>query len=210
MAQDRSATSQGNWNSPDEAILSVTYYQLLDLPPSASPQEIRRAYREKSKLYHPDTTELPTTIATEKFQQLNQAYATLSSPQRRLIYDRRNGYSSIHVVQSAEGLSAKQPTKTVRSSAYLDPSDRPLSPGEIFALFILGLTFVGCLILAIVIGLTRGDITQQVTHFPQVLMQQLSQPLSPTSSAEPVVSVPAIPEPTAEPPSMQEPIQVKP
>ena len=63
----------------------TSYYVLLGLPPSASALEIRRAYRELSKRYHPDTTELPTAIATAKFQQLNEAYATLSNPERRLI-----------------------------------------------------------------------------------------------------------------------------
>ena len=53
-----------------------TYYSLLGLHPSASAIEVRRAYRELSKHYHPDTTDLPTTVATAKFQLLNEAYAT--------------------------------------------------------------------------------------------------------------------------------------
>jgi len=51
-------------------------------------------------------------------------------------------------------------------SAYLDASDRPLSSGEIFALFMLVLTFVGCLLLAVAIGLTRGEAAFQ-THLLQ-------------------------------------------
>jgi len=53
---------------------------LLGLHPSASAIEIRRAYRELSKRYHPDTTDLPPAIAIVKFQQLNEAYAALSNP----------------------------------------------------------------------------------------------------------------------------------
>jgi len=37
-------------------------------------------YRQLSKRYHPDTTALPPAIATAKFQQLNEAYATLNNP----------------------------------------------------------------------------------------------------------------------------------
>ena len=48
------------------------YYTLLQVKPTASPQEIRRAYRDLSKLYHPDTTELPPAIATEKVQNPEQ------------------------------------------------------------------------------------------------------------------------------------------
>ena len=141
------------------------YYALLKLHPSASPIEIRRAYRELSKRYHPDTTDLPAATATAKFQQLNEAYATLSNPERRLAYDHQIGYSRINVIQPPSGLNhpINQPQRTYSSSAYLDPTDRPLSAGELFALFILGLTFVGCLLLAIAIGLTRGESAVQVS-----------------------------------------------
>ena len=145
---------------------STSYYALLGLHPSASPLEIRRAYRELSKRYHPDTTDLPPTTATSKFQQLNEAYATLSSPERRVLYDQKIGYSRLNVIQAPPGLDdpVRQPKRVYKSSAYLDPTDRPLSPGELFALFILGLTFVGCLLLAIAIGLTRGDSAFQVSQ----------------------------------------------
>jgi DnaJ-class molecular chaperone len=143
----------------------TSYYALLGLHPSALPVEIRRAYRELSKRYHPDTTELPAATATAKFQQLNEAYATLSNPERRVAYDQKIGYSRINVIQPPPGLNSpvNQPQRTYSSSAYLDPTDRPLSAGEIFALFILGLTFVGCLLLAIAIGLTRGESAFQVS-----------------------------------------------
>ena len=140
-------------------VTSPNYYALLGLHPSASPIEVRRAYRELSKLYHPDTTELPTDTATQKFRQINEAYATLSNPERRGAYDQKIGYSRLSVIQQPPGFNTpvNQPRRTYSSSAYLDPTDRPLSAGEIFALFILGLTFIGCLLLAIAIGLTRGD-----------------------------------------------------
>ncbi|MBE9127089.1 MULTISPECIES: J domain-containing protein [unclassified Coleofasciculus] len=143
----------------------TTYYGILGLHPSASPLEIRRAYRDFSKRYHPDTTDLPTDTATVKFQQLNEAYATLSNPERRVLYDQKIGYSRYSVIQPPPGFNhpVNQPRPKYSSSAYLDPTDRPLSAGELFALFVLGLTFVGCLLLAIVIGLTRGDSALQVS-----------------------------------------------
>ncbi|MBD2462131.1 J domain-containing protein [Oscillatoria sp. FACHB-1407] len=138
--------------------LTSNYYQVLGLTPSASVQQIRRTYRELSKLYHPDTTELPDAIATAKFQLLNEAYATLSSPEKRAAYDLKIGYSRFSVMQVPLDLNRPvSESRSYRSSAYLDPTDRPLSAGEIFALFILGLTFVACLILVIAIGITRGE-----------------------------------------------------
>lgn len=162
MTQERATSSGETSKTLYQKVLSESYYGLLGLHPSASVREIRQAYREMSKLYHPDTTLLPTPIATNKFQQLNEAYATLSSPERRTLYDRKIGYSSVAVVQPLPTLNRPSPrTPSYSSSAYLDATDRPLSPGEIFALFILGVTFVGCLILAIAIGLTRGETVLQ-------------------------------------------------
>ena len=148
----------------------ITHYALLGIYPSASAIEIRRAYWELSKRYHPDTTELPSAVATAKFQQLNQAYATLSNPERRLTYDLKIGYSRISVIQAPPDLN--HPARSVQAwqskSAYLDPSDRPLSAGEISALFILCLTLLGCLLLAIAIGLTRDN-----TAFQPIVLQPL-------------------------------------
>lgn len=154
----------------------TSYYTLLGLHPTATAIEIRRAYRELSKRYHPDTTDLQSAIATAKFQQLNEAYATLSNPERRLTYDLKIGYSRLSVIQAPPDLYHPTRAQVKHSaSAYLDPTDRPLSAGEIFALFLLGLTFLGCLLLAVAIGLTRGDIQPIVLQPPQAVQQVKSQ-----------------------------------
>jgi curved DNA-binding protein CbpA len=126
-----------------------TYYDLLDVHPSASAIEIRRAYRELSKKYHPDTTILTSAKATAKFQALNEAYAVVSNPERRLAYDLEIGYSRVVVLQPTSFQPISSRPDNYRSSAYLDPTDRPLSGGEIAALFMLVVTFLGCLVLAL-------------------------------------------------------------
>jgi DnaJ domain len=150
-----------------------TYYSLLGLHPGVSAIEIRRAYRELSKIYHPDSTDLPAQEATAKFQQINEAYATLSSAERRFSYDIKIGYSRFGVIQAPCDLNhpVSHPYQWSKS-AYLDASDRPLSKGEVFALFLMGLTLLGCLLLAIAIGLTRGDAAFQTVVKPQTQYQQ--------------------------------------
>jgi DnaJ-class molecular chaperone len=136
-----------------------THYGMLGLHPSASSLEIRKAYRELSKLYHPDTTELESGQAKNKFQQLNEAYGVLSNPQRRSLYDLNIGYSRWNVIQPSDDFHNLHSDRrdSFSNSAYLDPNDRPLSEGEIFALFIMGITLLGCLLLAIAIAWLRGD-----------------------------------------------------
>ena len=139
---------------PPQIKLIATHYDVMELHPSASSIAIRRAYRQLSKKYHPDTTVMSSTIATAKFQRLNEAYAVLSSPGKRSLYDLKIGYSRLNVIQAPKWTEAdpQQYSKT----AFLDPTDRPLSSGEIFVLVLLGLTFVGCLLLVLVIAYLRG------------------------------------------------------
>jgi len=180
-----------------------SYYQMLGVMPGASVQDIRRAYRELSKLYHPDTTELPTDEAREKFQALNEAYATLCNPDRRASYDLRSGYSRVRVMRPDVPLH-QQPTQTQRrSSAYLDPSDRPLSPGEMFALFMLGVTFVACLLLVVALGLTRGDVavrSLQEIPVPESVRQVIEK-VSPDKATPPVEPPPPVASPNEPVPS---------
>ncbi|WP_448572626.1 J domain-containing protein [Trichothermofontia sp.] len=148
------------------ASLRGSYYDRLGVQPSASVQQIRQAYRRLSRQYHPDTTDLPAAIATEKFKQLNEAYATLSQPERRHQYDVKIGYARLAGVRPnapGEWRRSSPPAPPVTTAVYLDPGhsstemvrERPLSAGELFVLFVLLLTFGGCLVLAIVVALTR-------------------------------------------------------
>jgi curved DNA-binding protein CbpA len=139
-----------------ESKVVQNYYDILELHPSASEIAIRRSYRKLSKQFHPDTTELPANIAKAEFQRLNEAYATLSNPERRSIYDLKIGYSRINVIQSPRDWD-KPEDKKWSTTAYLDPTDRPLSSGEIFVLVLLGLTMLSCLALVLAIAYLRGE-----------------------------------------------------
>jgi len=157
-----SAANSGDRSADDVAYAQQppqSFYDLLGLRSNASGQDIRRAYRDLSKLYHPDTTELESAIATTKFQSLNEAYATLSSPEKRMAYDYKVGFSRISVMRPlSQSQSSADADKAYSSNAYIDPNDRPLSAGEFFALFILALTFIACLVLVLTLSLTRDDV----------------------------------------------------
>jgi len=63
------------------------YYVILGVNPSASPEQIQSAFRERAKAVHPDRNADPQ--AKELFQRLNEAYDILTDPQRRAEFDRQ-------------------------------------------------------------------------------------------------------------------------
>lgn len=60
------------------------FYEILGLPRSASLDDIRAAFRERAKLWHPDSGK---AADLDRFRLLNEAYEVLRDPRRRLDYD---------------------------------------------------------------------------------------------------------------------------
>ncbi|MEW6649456.1 MAG: DnaJ domain-containing protein, partial [Chloroflexota bacterium] len=65
--------------------MKTSYYHILEIPFSASPEEIRAAYFDAARHYHPDVNPDPT--AKQKFIQIQEAYETLSNGKKRAAYD---------------------------------------------------------------------------------------------------------------------------
>ena len=193
MSASPSSSAPNSTTSTASSTTKKDFYTLLGLRPGASVQDVRRAYRDLSKLYHPDTTELESAIATLKFQALNEAYATLSNPEKRLAYDYKIGYSRLSVMQPLSNVAPNNKKYNPSDSAYISPSDRPLSPGELFALSILGITFIGCLILVFTIGLAKSELP-----ITQVNASSNDISTEPTPT-EPELTEPELTEPTSQP-----------
>ncbi|MFA5348018.1 MAG: molecular chaperone DnaJ [Methanoregula sp.] len=61
------------------------YYDILGIPRSADDKEIKKAYRNLARKFHPDVCKDPG--AEEKFKEINEAYSVLSDEQKKAQYD---------------------------------------------------------------------------------------------------------------------------
>jgi DnaJ-class molecular chaperone len=86
----------------------MNYYESLGINKNASKDEIKKSFRKLSLQHHPDRP----NGNSEKFKEINEAYETLSDPQKKRMYDLRNsggipgmsGMSGMHNMGSMPGM----------------------------------------------------------------------------------------------------------
>ena len=61
-------------------------YEILGVPPTASAETIKAAYRKAARLYHPDKN--PSADASARFREVQKAFETLADPDQKASLDR--------------------------------------------------------------------------------------------------------------------------
>lgn len=116
------------------------YYKILESHPQASSAELKKAYRNLARRYHPDSNSTDPK-ATQYFQEIQSAYEILSNPLKRKVFDNelkaKGQYSTFAKdnINSAEQI-LKQSQDLFR---YIDTQYQKSINSDALVDFILGL-----------------------------------------------------------------------
>jgi curved DNA-binding protein CbpA len=84
------------------------HYKTLEVSTHSSLIEIKQSYRQLARRYHPDKNE-NNDQSTKVFQEIQAAYAILSNPEKRRVYDNElrhfgqyNGLNKDHIINSTQ------------------------------------------------------------------------------------------------------------
>ncbi|KAG2726430.1 hypothetical protein I3760_01G113200 [Carya illinoinensis] len=110
----RAAVNDGLMTEEAAAASGLSFYELLGIPESGSLVDIKQAYKQLARKYHPDVS--PPGRAeeyTKRFIRVQEAYEILSDPGRRALYDRdlakglHLAFSARRQYQSNEGMEER-------------------------------------------------------------------------------------------------------
>lgn len=103
------------------------YYKILDIPPSSTDDEVKKAYRKMSIKWHPDKN--PCEDVTQIMQDINEAYAILKDAEKRERYDaeyKRFCEAFHHGRKQKEGSAHETSSQSKWSYDYYDIEDNDL------------------------------------------------------------------------------------
>lgn len=104
-----------------------SYYDTLGIPRNATAQQIKAAYREQIKFFHPDVFRGNPEVAKEKSLELNEAYAVLGDPGKRERYDfwlQERDYQR----KQTEEAKARQAREDAQQSASKEETEQEPEP----------------------------------------------------------------------------------
>ncbi len=105
----------------------IDYYQLLGLTPLSTPDQIKQAFRQLARHYHPDVA---GKSATEQFQLIHEAYQVLIDPQKRSHYDKRWQVYHKTNIKRSEPPTVRHHRSSLDPRIVINSTQQPLSPED--------------------------------------------------------------------------------
>jgi len=96
---------------------------MLDVAPTATPEEIKKRYRELARRYHPDVN--PDPSASQQIKAINEAYHVLNDPDRRSVYDAHRVLNQAAASRTSSVGQTSAPPRSAPSSSNKTPPPRP-------------------------------------------------------------------------------------
>jgi curved DNA-binding protein CbpA len=106
----------------------LDYYQLLEIPRDASASQVRRAYHDTSRKWHPDVNRHLAPEMREAAEQIAkrvaEAYSVLRDTRRRRVYDQRMGASGTPLRMALAEAEAQADRSAVEERVGTTPNGR--------------------------------------------------------------------------------------
>jgi len=133
----------------------INYYYILGIPHTATTEDIKKAFRLKAKLIHPDINK--SIDAKASFQVLNEAYQILVDSEKRRTYDykwkSRYGYSFLNRKQSAHKTENNYYKAYTNPNYYKKKTEEKIERTIVDSLLFYSLILVGAV--SVVMGILR-------------------------------------------------------
>ena len=98
------------------------YYQVLEIPRTASEDDVKQAYRKLARKYHPDVSK--ETDAEQRFKDLNEAHDVLKDATKRALYDQYGEHWKAAAEGRAPSPDAERARDDFRAQGFdFDPSE---------------------------------------------------------------------------------------
>ena len=97
-----------------QSWIDKDFYEILGVAKTATPEEIKKAYRKLALQYHPDRN--PGPDGEEKFKEIGEAYSVLSDTSKRAEYDQLRKRFAPARAPGSRADSARPTSASARSS----------------------------------------------------------------------------------------------
>jgi len=126
--------------------MEFNHYQILGINQNATDAEIKAAYKELAKKYHPDKHD-NNIVFEEHFKKINAAYQILSNKQKRTLYDYKLTYKATQQAPPAQNANSKKPQaqyrQTTTSQTKPDSETDKKTLRKVYIITIIALVTIG-------------------------------------------------------------------